>query len=382
MKLLHTGDLHLDSAFCAYGQRDAEFQRAKSRELLTRIFELASSRACDIILVAGDLFDGRFVSPESAELFCSLVEKYKIPVALSPGNHDYYTEGGFYSKAASRLGELFILFSSNELQFFDIDELRTRVYGYAFTSPALTVSPLSEAELPNDNGYTKLLCAHADLASPISRYAPVTLGDIERFGFDYAALGHIHNRAPSEDVDGRVRYCGFAEGRSFDELGYGGVYVVELDDGECRCERVNLALQAFFESEVDVSACDGNETLRLLILNEAKRFDGSGVNLRITLTGRADDAVVRYAFASADDIASEAKIDRLELVDETLPYIDGEYLERDTTLRGELYRSLLPKLTGDDPEARRLAVRALRIGLAAIDGRNIFDAAAENGGRA
>ena len=193
---------------------------------------------------------------------------------------------------------------------------------------------------------------------------------------------HIHNRAPSEDADGRVRYCGFAEGRSFDEIGYGGVYVVELDDDECRCERVNLASQAFFESELDVSACEGNEALRAIVLNEAKRFAGDGVNLRITLTGRADDAVARFAFASVDGIASEARIDRLELVDETLPYIDGEYLERDTTLRGELYRTLLPKLTGDDPDARRLAVRALRIGLAAIDGRNIFDAVSENGGRA
>ena len=78
MKLLHTGDLHLDSAFCAYGQRDAEAQRARSRELLARIFELADDRACDMILIAGDLFDSRFVAPESAELFYRAAEGYML----------------------------------------------------------------------------------------------------------------------------------------------------------------------------------------------------------------------------------------------------------------------------------------------------------------
>ena len=90
MKLLHTGDLHLDSAFCAFGAKDAEKQREAGRELLCRIFECAKVENCEMMLIAGDLFDSKFVTPESAELFCSLVEKYGIPVVLSPGNHDFY----------------------------------------------------------------------------------------------------------------------------------------------------------------------------------------------------------------------------------------------------------------------------------------------------
>ena len=80
MKLLHTGDLHLDAAFCAYGERGAQIQRKAGRDLLCRIFECAKSECCEMILIAGDLFDSRFVSPESAELFCKLIEDYRIPV--------------------------------------------------------------------------------------------------------------------------------------------------------------------------------------------------------------------------------------------------------------------------------------------------------------
>ena len=69
MRILHTGDLHLDSPFCAYGQKDADKQREAGRELLRRIFDCAKDEKCEMILIAGDLFDSRFVTPESAELF-------------------------------------------------------------------------------------------------------------------------------------------------------------------------------------------------------------------------------------------------------------------------------------------------------------------------
>lgn len=382
MRLLHTGDLHLDSAFCACGQRDAERQREAGRELLRRVFDCAKREGCDMILISGDLFDSRVVTPESAELFCTLVENTNIHVVLSPGNHDYYTDNGFYAKVRASLGETFTLFCSSELQSFDFDDLRVRVFGYAFTSAILAESPLAQAQIPEDNGYLKIFCGHADLASPVSRYAPVTLNEILSHGYDYAALGHIHNRAAFEDRDGRVRYCGFAEGRSFDEIGEGGVWIVDLDNGECTARREFLARRSFFTSELDMSDAEDGEALTALIRREAERYgEVTGAHLRLWLCGHADETLVSYAMSKADEIKSLCRIEYLELIDRTLPYVDGEYLERDTTLRGELYRTLLPRLMSDNADERRLAARALRIGLAAIDGKNIFGVSERNGGR-
>lgn len=373
MRILHTGDLHLDSPFCAYGQKDADKQREAGRELLRRIFDCAKDEKCEMILIAGDLFDSRFVTPESAELFCTLVENCGIPVVLSPGNHDYYTENCFYSKIRARLGDKLTVFSSPELQAFDFDDLRVRVYGYAFTSMALMQSPLSDAVSPEDNGYIKLLCAHADLASPVSRYAPLTLAEIERFGFDYAALGHIHNRGEREDSDGRVRYCGFAEGRSFDELGTGGVWIVDLDGGRCEVSRRVLSERAFYIRELDVSNIETNSALVEALIATASSCSASrGAHVRISLCGRAEEQTVNHAILSISKIVAESGVEYLEIVDDTMPLLDGEYLERDATLRGELYRTLLPKLRSEDGNERRLATKALRIGLAAIDGKSIF----------
>ena len=61
----------------------------------------------------------------------------------------------------------------------------------------------------------------------------------------------------------------------------------------------------------------------------------------------------------------------LELLDRTTPTFDAAYLEKDMTVRGELYRSLLPRLTEGSPEERATAARALRMGLAALSGDDI-----------
>lgn len=373
MRFLHTGDLHLDSAFSSSAAKDAQRQRDAGRDLLKRIFLCAREKKCQLILISGDLFDSKFVSPESDELFCSLVEESGITVVVSPGNHDPYVEGGFYQKAVARLGDRLLVFSSPELQYIDIDYLETRVFGYAFTSLALTSSPLSGAELPEDNGYIKLFCGHGDIASPISRYAPVTLEELDRFDFAYSALGHIHNLRGIAELDGRVRYCGFGEGRSFDELGEGGVWIVDVSRDECSCERKIISSKAFYMLDVELKADDSIETAVENIKAVAATVSAeTEKHLRIRLCGVADDGMLKDIYSRTEEMRENCGLAELEFIDETMPLLDGGYLERDTTLRGELYRTLLPKLGSADASERRTAIRALRIGIAAIEGRSIF----------
>lgn len=373
MKFLHTADLHLDSAFCAYGAKDAQRQREDGRELLRRIFDCARREGCQMILIAGDLFDSKFVSPETGELFCSLVESCGISVVVSPGNHDPYVQGGFYAKAAERLSDNLAVFSSSELQVLELEALGVRVCGYAFTSGVLPTSPLVTANIPQGGGYINIFCGHADLKDPTSRYAPVTLSDLEKGRFAYAALGHVHNVAEYEDAAGRVRYSGFAQGRAFDELGEGGVWIVDTDGENTVCERICLSEKAFYRISVPLIAEDTYEDARNRICGEAEKLSRrSGAHVRVILTGIADGGEVSALEAHKAELCRELGIEYLELIDETLPLLDGEYLERDTTLRGELYRILRTKLISDDPNERALALKALRIGLAAIDGKSVF----------
>ena len=367
MKILHTGDLHLDSPFCSDEGARADEKREAQRALLRRIFDCAKEEACDLVLIAGDLFDGRHTTPETAALLRKLLRESTCPVVIAPGNHDPYAEGSFYQ--TEKLPEHVYLFTSTELQCFEIEELRTRVFGYAFTSPFLSESPLAGATIPEKDGWWHLLCAHADLTSPISRSAPVTEGDIVRGGFDYAALGHIHK--PPKLHDERIQYCGFAEGRSFDELGEGGVLIVTLEEGVTpKIERKILSENCYAIRELDLTAYADEAAMLGTIQETLKNSAEEGVtHLRLYLVGSADPETLSSALDRTNQAESDLTL--LEGQNLTIPVSDGAFLKNDITIRGALYRALYPKLTDDDPVVRRRAAKALQIGLCAIDGRAI-----------
>lgn len=370
MKILHTGDLHLDSAFCAENLKTADGRREEQRALLRRVFACAKEEACDLILIAGDLFDSRSVTPETAALTEKLLRESTCPVVIAPGNHDPYTEGSFYhTYQKKQMPEHVYLFTSNELQCFEIEELQTRVFGYAFSSAFLPQSPLSGAVMPEKAGWKHLFCAHADLTSPISRTAPVTEGDLLRANFDYAALGHIH-RPPVIDSE-RIRYCGFAEGRSFDELGAGGVWLVTLEEGEApKLERRILSEKRYEIEELDLSSCMDEAAMSEAIERAIQKASDRGItHLRLYLVGAADPELLSVSLVDTNQ--NQNRLALCELQNLTIPVADGSFLKNDMTIRGAFYRALYPKLTDEDPVVRRRAAKALRIGLGAIDGRAI-----------
>ena len=371
MRILHTGDLHLDSAFSTFGAKDAEKYRELGRVLLKNIFECASCENCQMILIAGDLFDSRFVSKDTSALFVSLVRAAKIPIIIAPGNHDSFGENSFYANISKENIDNLFIFNASEIQVFDFDDLKVRVVGYAFTSSALNENPLLTAGEIEDNGHLKLLCAHTDTSSPLSRYAPISYTELSRFGFAYSALGHIHNQN-YDDMTSRIQYCGFAEGRSFDEVGEGGVLIADIDEFECNVKRIKLSSRAFYVENFNLGndADLAEERVCKFILGK-KFLENSYV--RLNILGTVDMQVVKDLKTASERIAEKSGIEYLEIIDSTLPIYDGKYLEKDVTIRGEVYRALLPKLTSADQSEKRQALLALKIALAAIDSNNVFD---------
>ena len=369
MRFLHTGDLHLDSPFCRVGSVAAEERRARQREILKNIFEVAEEKECKLMLISGDLFDGGFVSRESAELFCRLVKDFACPVVVSAGNHDPYTNSSFWAK--SDLPENLFVFSSDKLSVLSFPELSLDVLGYSFTSGVVSESPIAKAEeIPSsDAGVCRLLCAHGDFGVPISRYAPLTESDIDRLCVSYAALGHIHKRSTYTTPGGApVVYCGFAEGRSFDECGEGGVVIGDIEDGKVSFEWLKISESIYDVAELDLSDISDRAELENKIESfiESKGYGGKDY-LRLILCGAFDSGEL-YDVEAIEKKFSD-RLSFLEIRDETIPVPSAEYLERDMTIRGELYRILLPMLNSEDRAERARAVRALSIGLSAIDGK-------------
>ncbi|MBQ4151002.1 MAG: metallophosphoesterase [Clostridia bacterium] len=372
IRIIHFGDLHLDSPFSSLSVDKSEIRRRELRATFTSIMYYAREVAADIVLISGDLFDDAYATAETTELMCK--EFAALPdcrFVIAPGNHDPYVRGSFY--ASKKLPENVCVFHTEGLSRYVFDDINTEVYGWAFCSPSMKDSPLA-GKMVEENGRLHLVCGHCDMASPLSTYCPVTKDDVVRFGAHYNAFSHIHKNPELCSEKGvSWSYSGFVEGRSFDECGKGGIYYIEAKtsgDFALTVKRQNIARRHYEWDKLDVS---GSATIndvaeRINELIKEKRYTEETL-LRVTLYGSVAPSVENLARLES----AQRGLFMLEIDDRTSPTFDSEILEKDMTMRGELFRILLPTLTSGTPEERATASAALKIGLAALEGRNIID---------
>lgn len=371
MKIFHCADLHLESPFSGLDTETANDRRQELSETFSRMMRYAKDESVSAVLIAGDLFDSIYCGENTKRDVFDALASVGCPVVISPGNHDYYSKGCIYSDA--ELPENVYVFKSQEMGRFDLDEVGISVCGYAFTTYVYEKDPLSDiCELSKDN--INLLCAHADIRDKRSKTAPIDPAALAGTGFVYAALGHVHMPPePRRYGACTVAYSGFAQGRSFDEIGYGGARLVEIDDGgrTVKTERVIFSGLHYETEKLDVTACERDTEIinRINGLIKSKGYDGDTA-LRVVLSGAVNSSYT----PSRRRIVSEAGAGMIRLIDikdETSPTFDLDGLERDKTLRGEFYRLLLPELASPDARERKCASLALRYGLAALDRREI-----------
>ncbi len=367
IKLLHCADLHLDSPFAALDLSKSEAAREEQRELFKSLICAAKNRRVDLLLIAGDLFDSGFTSPATVQFASEMFATLSCPVIISPGNHDPYSEGGLYS---ADFPENVFIFKSEKLSSFYFDKLNVAVHGYAFTSKSHEESPL-DGELALDPTKVNILCAHADLNVPLSPYAPISSRQLADSGFDYVALGHVHNASTIETFGKTVAaYSGCLQGRSFDELGFGGAIGIEIDHSKVTCERISIAKRRYMVESLDITgAASDADVLSKLRERIAVAGYKNETALRVSLTG-----LVPPIYTPSLSAMEEASLGlyKLELRDNTTPLLDADSLSKDMTIRGEYYRLLARKIKNGTEEERAAASAALRLGLCALDGKPIL----------
>lgn len=367
LKLLHAADLHLCSPFAAFSPRAAAVARERQLTALAELFSRAVNEGAQMILLAGDVFDSPTPPPEGVARFFEIVGAQPVPVLVAPGNHDPLREGGVW-----RRGDLpanLHVFASAQMTCFDFPTLRTAVYGYGFTAESMPSPILGDGTglLPDR---VAILLAHGDLTSPLSPYAPIGAGQLERAGFSYAALGHIHRPSPPRRYGETVAaYSGFFAGRGFDETGMGQALFVEIEGGYVGTRVMPSGCDRFERLEADVTgAGDGANVVARLqaLLREATLPPETAV--RVELTGQVG-LDCRVNMAALQPLGAGFAL--FEVRDLTVPVYDSAYLEKDPTLRGAFYRALLLRLQDGDSEVRAVAAAALRMGLAALSGGEV-----------
>ncbi|MFO7714403.1 exonuclease SbcCD subunit D [Desulfosarcina sp.] len=233
IKFIHSADIHLDSPLHrleVYDGAPVDRIRQASRRAFENLVNLALGEAVDFVLIAGDLFDGTWRDYNTGLYFISQVRRLTtagIEVFMVAGNHD----------AAGRMTRLLPypekvhLFSHRDAQTRTLDPLKVAIHGQSFGTGAVTDNLAAGYPEPVP-GYVNIGLLHTSLTGREGHetYAPCTLADLENRGYDYWALGHVHQFEIVAETP-MVVFSGCIQGRHVRESGARGCVRVNLKAG-------------------------------------------------------------------------------------------------------------------------------------------------------
>jgi DNA repair protein SbcD/Mre11 len=198
--------------------------------------------------------------------------------------------------------------------------LAVAVHGQSFSTPAVTDNLVLAYPLAEEH-YFNIGMLHTALAGRQGHadYAPCSVDDLRSRGYDYWALGHVHE-FEIVSTEPHVVFPGNVQGRTIRETGPKGAVIVTVVDTEVTSvERVELDVLRWVRLDVN---CTGavDDAVADLIRTELGRLhggNGSGRPLvtRVTLSGEMSEAGALHDRASTlrDDIRAIAAAISAEL---------------------------------------------------------------------
>ena len=350
LKILHSADWHLDSPFAGFPDRQKEFLRAEQRRIPGMVTELAKKENCDLILLSGDIFDGK-ATPETLEETKRALGACGIRTLIAPGNHDYY---GADSVWASESWPDNVYIFKKGIKSIPLPDLECRVYGAAFQS--MDCASLLEGFRAEGGETYQVAVLHGDPTQKNSPYNPITVGQVRSSGLSYLALGHVHTAGAFRAGRTICAWPGCPMGRGWDETGDKGVCIVTLTE-QPDIQAVSLDTLRFHKMAVDVSSG------ALPALEAALPGAGSNDFFRVDLTGcgKVDLQELRRSLESYPN---------LELRDRTEAPIDVWAEAGEDTLEG-VYFHMLRKRMEERPEEEAHIQQAAEISRRLLLGREV-----------
>ena len=410
VRLIHTADLHLDSAFSSrFSKEEAEERRRNLLIAWNKLLQYGIERKVQAILISGDLFDSPVVSRSTMEIFLSSIRKNpEISFFYLRGNHDTKNTFRFrddlpknlflFSKEGKkyRLKEKLVLLGQ---EFYGTErrnefpeelyrtERRSEFPEESYGTESLLELPefpeepeeLVEEELLSPSSAKdavqsiwnlkeedcNILMLHGALREggpEVQNEQGISLKQLSRYPIHYLALGHIHKREEGKCGSLYYIYPGCLQGRGFDEEGEKGFYYLEIEEEtkEIKAEFVPLKEGAFrivtiFLSEED-GTLDAEEKIRESLKKEGVDAKDS---LRIILKGEkraGEERNLRYL-----EKQLEEEYAYIEIKEETKLKLRKEEFIHEKGLKGEFLRMVSESESLSEEEKEKLMI--LGIGL-------------------
>lgn len=350
LKILHSGDWHLDSPFAGFSEQQRRFLKKEQKKIPGKITDLCLREDCDMMLLAGDLFEGE-PSRETLDLLKKELARCGVPVLIAPGNHDYCGAGSPWQEET--WPENVFVFTG-DLESVTIQGLDCRIYGAAFRS--MDCPPLLDGFQAQGDEKYRVAVLHGDPLQRNSPYNPITNAQVRGSGLNYLALGHIHKAGAFRSGKTMCAWPGCPMGRGWDETGDKGACIVHVDE-ETTVRAVSLQTVRFYDLTAEVE--NGAEAAVEAVLPAVSGKDF----YRITLTGSGNVNLQQLQ-------KKFSEFPNLELRDRTEAPIEVWADADKDTLEG-IYFGMLRKAMSQHPEQAEEIQLAAEISRKLLSGREV-----------
>jgi DNA repair exonuclease SbcCD nuclease subunit len=346
IRFIHAADPHLDSPLQgleAHEGAPVEVLRGATRRAFENLVNLAIEESVDFVVIAGDLYDGDWKDYSTGLFFRAQMVRLQnrgTPVYLIAGNHD---AASVITKKLS-LPENVHVFSTRTTESLEVVGHPVTIHGRGFPNRAVPENLATEYPMAVPNRFN-LGLLHTSLTGRPGHdtYAPCSVAQLREKGYQYWALGHIHQPEVINE-DPWIVFAGNCQGRHIKETGARGCRLVTVSDS-LHVEGVewrSLDVVRWAELNIDLSGVE-TETEATRLVSDAMgkavtAAEGRLVAARIILSGttqlhgslhRNDEHWSAQFLASAQDHGADAIwIERIKV--STSPVYDlAELAERD-----------------------------------------------------
>lgn len=364
-RFLHAADIHLDSPLRGLeGQEGdiAERIRSAPRRAFENLVQYALDERVDFVVIAGDLYDGDWRDFRTGLFFVRQMGRLnaaRIPVFVLYGNHDAESR----ITKALELPENVRVFRGGKAHTFTLDQPGVALHGQSFRDKAVTDNLVPGYPSPR-KGMFNIGVLHTGLGGfdpQHDNYAPCSLTDLTAKGYDYWALGHIHQRQVIHEHPWVV-FPGNLQGRHVREMGPKGAALVTVQDDEAGVRFLDFDVARWETAEVRITGAESVAEVSDAIAREAlpllEQVGDRLLVLRVRLLGRTSlhgrllgdvEALLNEARAALFGLGGDGWVARVEV--QTRPPNSPETLLARADAIGDLAR--LFEKAPDDPDLLR-----------------------------
>nr|WP_294564534.1 DNA repair exonuclease [uncultured Rhodopila sp.] len=288
-RFLHCADVHLDSPLRgleANPDAPADRIRRATRRALENLVDFVLREKLDFVVAAGDLYDGDWQDWRTGQFLIAQIGRLTaagIPFVAIRGNHDA-------ESVITRRLRMPHLLDTKRPETIRLPNLPVSVHGQSFATRAVTANLARDYPAADANRFNiGLLHTSVDGREGHDSYAPCSVEQLSGHGYQYWALGHVHQREVLSETPWIV-FPGNLQGRHINEAGpKGATLVTVIDDRVAKAEPIVLDDVRWARIEVAVPAdADEDAALALTRTRLLAAYEQAGGRLlatRIVLSG-------------------------------------------------------------------------------------------------